>query len=89
MTNRRGKFGALLAIAGLAFASAPAHAAPSQKPTPQTKRTQTKQAAPSQAQPAKDFPAISVTEVGSGKPFDLSTLGTLNKPVLVWFWAPT
>lgn len=35
------------------------------------------------------FPAISVTEISSGQPFDLSTLANTNgKPTLVWFWAP-
>ena len=35
------------------------------------------------------FPAISVTEISSGQPFDLSTLANTNgKPTLIWFWAP-
>lgn len=88
MITRHKTFASLIALCATGvFAAGPAHAsvAPKQKP----KQSQTRQAPKSQAQPSKDFPALSVTDVASGKPFDLATLGTLNKPVLVWFWAPT
>lgn len=36
------------------------------------------------------FPATAVTDVKTGKSFDLAALNsaTAGKPVLVWFWAP-
>ena len=38
---------------------------------------------------SKDFPAVSVTDVKTGKAYSLSGLATLNRPVLMWFWSPT
>lgn len=71
----------LVLVAGLGAVAVPAGAkGAKQAPaaTPNTQQT---------ALPA--FPAISVTEISSGQPFDLSMLANTNgKPTLVWFWAP-
>jgi hypothetical protein len=34
------------------------------------------------------FPAITVLDVKSGKPFKLTSLAASKKATLVWFWAP-
>ena len=34
------------------------------------------------------FPAQSITDIRTGKPFNLASLNGLGQPVLVWFWAP-
>jgi hypothetical protein len=36
----------------------------------------------------KGFPAITVTNVVTGKAVKLSTLNTGKLPTLAWFWAP-
>jgi hypothetical protein len=34
------------------------------------------------------FPAQSVLDIRTGKPFKLASLNGIGQPVLVWFWAP-
>ena len=34
------------------------------------------------------FPAVTVTDIKTGKPFKLASLSSGKKPTLVWFWAP-
>jgi hypothetical protein len=38
------------------------------------------------AKPA--YPKLNVTDLSTGKPFDLSTLAKTDRATLVWFWAP-
>jgi hypothetical protein len=35
------------------------------------------------------FPAIAVTNISDGKAFNLRSLATSNRAVLIWFWAPS
>lgn len=37
---------------------------------------------------ATGFPKVTVTDIRTGKAFDLSSLAKEGKPVLAWFWAP-
>lgn len=37
---------------------------------------------------APAFPAVTVTDIKTGKPFKLASLSKGTKPTLIWFWAP-
>lgn len=37
---------------------------------------------------APAFPAVTVTDIKSSKPFKLASLASGKKPTLIWFWAP-
>ena len=46
-------------------------------------------AAPVKRPPAAAFPSLQVTDIRSGKPFDLAGLAANGgRPTMVWFWAP-
>ncbi len=40
------------------------------------------------AKPKNELPKISVTDIKSGKPFDLQSAVDGKRATLVWFWAP-
>ena len=47
-----------------------------------------KAVAQQQAKPSV-FPAVTVSELPSGKDFEFASLAAEKKPILVWFWAPS
>ncbi len=58
-----------------------AHAATKKKTTKKTTTTKPKKS-------TNALPAVSVTDVSTGKPYALQTAVTGKLPTLVWFWAP-
>ena len=44
--------------------------------------------APPGVAPKAGLPSIVVNDVAAGTKVDLSTVGPVDKPLLVWFWAP-
>jgi hypothetical protein len=53
------------------------------------KKAPQKQVAPQQKAAPSVFPAVTVSELPSGKDFEFASLAGEKKPVLVWFWAPS
>ena len=45
-------------------------------------------ATPAEAAPPNLFPDVEVIEIATGEPVNLRSLGALDRPVLLWFWAP-
>jgi hypothetical protein len=45
-------------------------------------------AAPSTQAESAGFPAVTVTDIKTGKAYSLAKLAGGKTPVLVWFWAP-
>ncbi len=83
-TPRWLKLASVSVVGLMAFAAFDASASAATKKTTKPKTTKPKTAVPER----KQFPALNVTDIASGKPVSLSTLG-LGKPTLLWFWAPS
>lgn len=73
-TARRRRLGAVLVAIGLA-ATVPAVVS-----SPVA-------VAATQAKPG--FPSVTVTDIATGKGFNLASLATTKTPILYWMWAPT
>ncbi|MCP5026688.1 MAG: hypothetical protein GY929_10435 [Actinomycetia bacterium] len=44
---------------------------------------------PTEAPPPTNlFPDVEVIEIATGEPVNLRSLGAVDRPVLLWFWAP-